>query len=177
MIEYLKIFSYIFNMNEIRIELAKHEEINIILKIYAKARIYMKENGNKTQWGEFYPSKEIILDDINDKALYVIKKDDIIRGVFAFKIGVDQTYLKIYEGNWINDGEYGVIHRIASDNTIKKILLLSINFALTKINHLRIDTHENNKIMNECLLKYSFSRRGIIYCDDGTSRNAYEFLK
>lgn len=124
MIEYFKIFSYIFNMNEIRIELAKHEEINIILKIYAKARIYMKENGNETQWGEFYPSKEIILDDINDKALYVIKKDDIIRGVFAFKIGVDPTYLKIYEGNWINDGEYGVIHRIASGNTIKKDIVI-----------------------------------------------------
>ena len=49
MIEYLKIFSYIFNMNEIRIELAKHEEINIILKIYAKERIYIKEIGIKTE--------------------------------------------------------------------------------------------------------------------------------
>lgn len=117
-------------MNDICIELAKIVDINRILEIYARARIFMKESGNETQWGEYYPSKEIILNDIKDKALYVIKQDEIIHGVFAFRMGIDQTYLKIYEGNWMDESKYGVIHRIASDNKIKGILQLSINFAL-----------------------------------------------
>lgn len=72
-------------MNEAYIKLATYDDLDRILKIYSKARIYMKDNGNETQWSEFYPSKEIISKDINDKILYVIKKDEIIHGVFAFK--------------------------------------------------------------------------------------------
>ena len=126
-------------MNDICIELAKIVDINRILEIYAKARIFMKESGNETQWGEYYPSNEIILNDIKDKALYVIKQDEIIHGVFAFRMGIDQTYLKIYEGNWMDDSKYGVIHRITSDNKIKGILdcvpLLYVSLKLNTIKY------------------------------------------
>lgn len=164
-------------MENIKIELATINDLPKILDVYSIARKYMKENGNETQWGENYPPKEMLINDIKNKILYVIKKDEEVHAVFAFIIGEDPTYLKIYEGNWINEEKYGVIHRIASDMKIKGTLLLTIKFALSKINHLRIDTHKNNKLMNEALIKYGFSFKGIIYIDDGTKRNAYEYLK
>lgn len=43
-------------------EIIKANETHIpeILEIYAKARKFMKENGNPTQWEEGYPSREIV---------------------------------------------------------------------------------------------------------------------
>lgn len=146
-------------MENIKIELATIDDLPKILDIYSIARKYMKENGNETQWGENYPPREMLINDIKNKILYVIKKDDEVHAVFALIIGEDPTYTKIYEGSWTNNEKYGVIHRIASDMKIKGILLLAIKFALSKINHLRIDTHKNNKLMNETLIKYGFSFR------------------
>ena len=47
-------------------EIIKANETHIpeILEIYAKARKFMKENGNPTQWEEGYPSREIVEKDI-----------------------------------------------------------------------------------------------------------------
>ena len=164
-------------MENIKIELATINDIPKILDIYSVARKYMKENGNETQWGENCPPKEMLINDIKNKILYVIKKDEEVHAVFAFMIGEDPTYLKIYDGSWMSEEKCGVIHRITSDMKIKGALLLTIKFALSKINHLRIDTHKNNKLMNTTLIKYGFSFREIIYINDGTKRNAYEYLK
>ena len=43
-------------------EIIKANETHIpeILEIYEKARKFMKENGNPTQWEEGYPSREIV---------------------------------------------------------------------------------------------------------------------
>ena len=43
---------------------ANETHIPEILEIYAKARKFMKENGNPTQWEEGYPSREIVEKDI-----------------------------------------------------------------------------------------------------------------
>lgn len=39
---------------------ANETHIPEILEIYAKARKFMKENGNPTQWEEGYPSREVV---------------------------------------------------------------------------------------------------------------------
>ena len=44
-------------------------------------------------------------------------------------------------------------------------------------NHLRVDTHALNKAMNNCLLKNDFKYVGIVYMEDKTLRNAYEWLR
>ena len=40
--------------------------------------------------------------------------------------------------------------------------------------HLRIDTHEDNRIMQRAVEKLGFHRCGIIYVSDGSPRIAYE---
>ena len=80
----------------------------------------------------------------------------------------------IEDGSWAEDTPYGVIHRIAAKIGAKGVVKEAVDFGLTKINHLRIDTHRDNLVMQHVLQKYGFSRRGIIYIADGTPRIAYE---
>lgn len=41
--------------------------------------------------------------------------------------------------------------------------------------HLRMDTHEENRIMQHLIEKAGFERYGIIFVADGTGRTAYEY--
>ena len=52
----------------------------------------------------------------------------------------------------------------------------AVAFAREKTGHLRIDTHEDNKVMQHVVEKMGFSRRGIIYVADGSPRIAYEMV-
>ena len=45
-----------------------------------------------------------------------------------------------------------------------------------KIGYIRIDTHEDNYVMQNALAKQGFRRCGIIYVEDGTTRIAYDRL-
>lgn len=154
---------------------AEKIDINKILDIYALARQYMYENGNKTQWIN-YPTKEIIEADINKQYLYVYEKNNEILAVFTFIIGEDSTYQKI-EGKWLSNTPYGTIHRIASSGKEKGIFDVCFNFCKSKINHIRIDTHENNEIMKYLIKKNNFKKCGIIYVEDKSPRIAYEYIE
>ncbi|MBQ6494685.1 MAG: N-acetyltransferase [Bacilli bacterium] len=156
------------------IRLAKEKDLEIIINIYNYAREYMKKTGNTTQWHENYPNKEIAINDINNNNLYVYEEDNIIHGVFTFIIGEDKTYKIIEEGSWLSNELYGTIHRLASDGKIKGLFNEVLNYCENIISHIRVDTHENNKVMQHLLLKNGFKRCGIIYVEDKTPRIAYE---
>ena len=109
----------------------------------------------------------------NRSLLY--KGNGIIHGVFYFYIGTDPTYGVIEDGNWRSDTPYGTIHRIAGDGS-GGVLAAAVAFGKTKINHIRIDTHHDNKIMQRAIAKQGFCRSGIIYLEDGSPRIAYDLL-
>ena len=81
-------------------------------------------------------------------------------------------YIEI-DGKWLNDEEYGVVHRIASNGKEKGIAHLVFDWALNKCPNLRIDTHEVNIPMRTLLIKEGFKECGIITIADGTLRIAY----
>jgi len=156
------------------IALAKEKDLPIINKIYETARSFMKANGNKTQWKDNYPESDLIKEDIESKRLFVISgEDSVIHAVFVFMIGKDKSYEKI-TGSWLLDTEYGVIHRVASDGKIPKIMDKVVAFCEKQIPHLRIDTHEDNKTMQKAVEKLGFKRLGIIQLDDRSFRILYE---
>ena len=163
-------------MNNISIEKANINDIKIIMKIYEIAKQYMKENGNPTQWDDSYPNIALITEDIKNEHLFVMKLNNVIHGVFVYVVGNDPTYHDIYDGKWMSSDTYGVIHRIATDGKIKHALKSAIDYSRKHLAHLRIDTHRDNKIMNEALIKYGFSYCGKIKVDDGSLRNAYEII-
>lgn len=43
---------------------ASVQDLGQIMQVYDKARKFMRENGNAEQWGEDYPSAELIEHDI-----------------------------------------------------------------------------------------------------------------
>lgn len=146
-----------------------------IEEIYAGARRFMAENGNPNQWRNNNPPVAQLKEDIRLGNLYVITAENCIHGVFYFYIGEDPTYNCIEDGEWRSNSQYGTIHRIAGDGS-GGVLRTAVEFARKKIGHLRIDTHEDNKIMQSAVMKQGFCRRGIIYIADGTPRIAYDFL-
>lgn len=149
------------------------DDLDEILKIYANARIFMKEHGNPTQWNNNRPTISSIIDDINKGQHFKIVDNGEIVGVFTFYIGIDPCY-KIIKGKWLNDDEYGVIHKIASSYKKKGILEECLKYAESQINNLRIDTHKDNIVMQNAVTKFGFKECGIIYVDDGTPRIAYQ---
>ncbi|MBQ8893028.1 MAG: N-acetyltransferase [Clostridia bacterium] len=156
---------------------ASKEDLPEILDIYRGAQAFMAETGNPNQWGNFYPSIELLEDDISKQQLYVVVRENILSGVFVFFIGDDPWYDVIDHGDWLDKSPYGVIHRIASRAGEKGIFKEALDFCLSKIGHLRIDTHADNKIMQHIVTKNGFKKCGIIYVHENKSpRIAYELL-
>ncbi|MCD8372707.1 MAG: N-acetyltransferase, partial [Clostridia bacterium] len=153
--------------------LATLSDLDKILDIYACAREFMKNTGNPTQWKDSEPSKETLINDIENKNLYVIEENEIV-AAFAFIIGFDATYSYIENGEWLSDEIYGAIHRIASNGKVKGVFSTVISYCEATIKHLRIDTHKDNKIMQHLISEHGFKKCGIIYTSDNTPRIAYE---
>lgn len=159
-----------------KIKKAKVCDLAKVKEIYSQARKFMAENGNPTQWGNTYPSEELIIDDIEKENLHICvdeNKNEIV-GVFCFFIGEDSTYKTIYDGEWITPEVGGVIHRIATSAHSKGVAKTCFDYAFSICGNLRIDTHEDNIPMQKCLAKNHFTHCGIIYTDDGSKRLAYQ---
>lgn len=158
-----------------KIRPANRGDLDCILKIYEYARRQMKLSGNPHQWGDTRPSRETVEQDIAKRHAYVIlNQQDHICGVFAFLIGEDPTYQLIENGNWLNDQPYGVIHRIAGNGKEKGVLAASLSWCEKRIANIRIDTHEDNRIMQHLLDKFGYRKCGRIYAEDGSPRIAYQ---
>ena len=149
------------------IRLAKFKDIDEILSVYETARKFMRSTGNATQWNGGYPQKEILMEDIDKKQLFVLEIDGEIHAVFAFIKGEDPTYCYIENGAWLSDEEYFAVHRVASAGKSKGVLKVCLDFCKGFSKNLRIDTHEE---------KNDFKRCGIIYLENGDPRIAFEFL-
>ena len=151
---------------------AESADLQAILIIYENARRFMAENGNPNQWGKSEPPQHILERDIALGQLYVVVREGKIRGVFAFIPGVDPTYGYI-DGAWRSEEPYAAIHRVASDGS-GGILAEAVAFGWEQIPHLRIDTHEDNWVMQRSIERAGFHKCGVIYLDNGSPRIAYE---
>lgn len=151
-------------------------DLPTIKNIYCAARDFMRTSGNPNQWGETYPENEIICEDIVHNRLYVIERDDKTVGVFMFEIGADSAYSEI-DGAWLDNSVYGVIHRVAGLAEEHGIFKELFDFVGEKIDHLRIDTHHDNKVMQGVLKKHGFIPCGVIYLENGEARIAFEYTE
>lgn len=148
-------------------------DLEEILSIYERARRFMAENGNPNQWKNVHPPKNSLEENIKEQKLYILKNEGIIDGVFFFDKGPDPTYDYI-EGKWLNDLPYHVIHRIASSGRVKGVLKECTDFCFNQSNNIKIDTHADNKIMQEALEKLGFKHCGTIYVPDYGPMRAYQ---
>ena len=157
---------------------ASIDDLNLIMDIYRSAQDFMIESGNPNQWGHFYPSEDLVKEDIAKGVSYLICDDfDNPHGVFALFEGLEPTYQYIENGNWLNDAPYITLHRIASDGKLRGIFRFAIEYCKTLSDNIRIDTHENNLIMQGQIKKNGFMKCGIIYVVDGSPRIAYQWSR
>ena len=160
---------------EYTVRRAVFDDLLRIEEIYDYARQFMAQTGNPNQWGNHHPPHDQLVKDIDEGSLYVITNSSGIHGVFFFTLDPDPTYARIYEGAWKSEMPYGTIHRIAGDGS-GGILKTAVAYGKKHINHLRIDTHEDNTVMQGAIKKAGFDRCGIIYITDGSPRIAYEMI-
>lgn len=138
----------------------------------------MRNDGNMHQWSGDSPSADLIVKDIELGHSYLCIEGGKAVGTFAFIPGPDPTYLKIYEGAWVEDLKpYYVIHRMASTPDSHGIFAAAMEYCFQVTDNIRIDTHRDNHIMQHNLLKHGFLYCGIIYLLNGDERLAYQRLK
>ncbi len=160
------------NINIIRT--AETTDLPVIMQLVASAKAIMRKSGNMNQWNDGYPSEEIILEDINDGCCRIIMHGDTAVGSFVLKAGPDPTYSNIYDGQWLNDEPYHVIHRITSSEDAHGIFEEMLDYCFNISHNIRIDTHRDNTIMRHLLEKNGFTCCGIIHIANGNERVAYQ---
>ena len=153
-----------------------YKDLEEIRLIYQSARNFMSDNGNPNQWGNNNPPLSRTEEDLRENNLYVVEDDKDILAVFFYKYGDDPTYKIIYQGSWLNNSPYGVIHRIAVSDKArgKGIAGICFDFAYNQCKNLKIDTHKDNIPMQRALAKHGFKQCGIIHLINGDERIAFQ---
>lgn len=159
---------------------AVESDIEEIMNIIKGAQEYLKDQG-VDQWQNGYPNHETIKSDIDNGYGYVLLKDGGLVGTVAIIFEGEKTYDYIEEGNWLTNGKYCTIHRIAVDTEVKGqglsgVILKNVEeISLEKeIKSIKVDTHRDNQAMQSFLTKNGFRYCGIIYLEDGSERLAFE---
>ena len=147
-----------------------------VCEIFELARQFMAKSGNPTQWGKTNPSPERIRRDIEEGIGYVCESDGTVRAAFVLT-NSDPSYDGIEDGGWLDDGNYGVIHRVASDGTVRGVSNIIMDYCKSRFENLRGDTHADNKVMQNVFERNGFVKCGRVYAPDNTPRIAYNFIK
>lgn len=160
-----------------KIDKIEINEIKKVNSIYEIAREYMKETNNPTQWGDKYPPLSLIEEDILSNRLYGVRDEDSSL-IAVFAISNEE---KAYDNCnfWHSNSPYIVIHRVASNGKVKGVTKLIFNYALTKSNYIRIDTHKDNKTMQKALISYGFKECGIVFYERNNKKEeriAFDYL-
>lgn len=165
---------------DIEVRKSTERDFAEMMAIYAYARDFMASTGNPNQWGPTnWPPEELIHNDIVEGKSYVCVSGGRVVGTFFFICGedIEPTYANIEDGAWGHRRPYGVVHRLAGNGSVPGIGAACIEWALRQCGYLRIDTHGDNKVMQNLLGKLGFVHCGTIYVEeDDYPRLAYEKL-
>lgn len=130
------------------LEKATIKDLNQIMTIISDAKKAMKEDG-LFQWQDGYPNNEVVVEDINNQELYVLKEKDKVLGICV----INGDYYSQYK-NTPNANESQVIHRVAVSKDFKnkgigkKILLSAIEIIQSEgYKYAIIDTNSKNSKM------------------------------
>ena len=94
---------------DISFRIANETDLDSVFKVFTDAIAEMNRN-NIPQWDELYPDREILMEDISKKQLYLGLVDGDIASVYAVNSECDEEY---ENGDWqYLDASFGVIHRL-----------------------------------------------------------------
>ena len=162
-----------------RLRKAKFNEAESCYQCIEDAREYHKSMGFE-QWRPDYPTQQTIFDDIAQNNGFVFVDEQGIAGYCCIVIGDEPAYADI-KGAWKTDRPYAVVHRMAFNKKARGGGFSQLAFDLIKdfclskhISAIRVDTQDENKVMQHILEREGFQHCGIIHFDGGP-KLAYEW--
>lgn len=157
-------------------------DIDQIMVAVEDAREFLKMQGNG-QWQDGYPNKDDFINDINNKRLFVVfdeNNPNIIAGVCAITYR-EEDYHHLYEGKWLTDLPYLVMHRVAVKKEYrgkgygKKLFNVFIEQGkIEGYRSLRIDTHAGNSLMRHLITSFDFTYCGRAILTPNKDRMVFE---
>jgi hypothetical protein len=158
-----------------KIRNAQLADMETIMTIYSRATNFMQQTGNCNQWINRYPSKELIENDILTEYCYICtNENNETMGVFHFSQAGEASYAQIDNGKWLNDFPYGVVHRLAAASSGLGIASSCLEWCFKQCNNIRVDTHQDNHIMQRIFRRNGYKQCGIITLANGSKRLAFQ---
>lgn len=158
---------------------ASREEAETCYQCIEDARAYHSSMGF-VQWHPGYPTLATIQEDIAAGIGFVFAEEDNIYGYCCIIIGDEPAYHSI-DGEWKTARPYAVVHRMAFSQTARGKGLSGKAMTLIKefcgengVDAIRVDTQEENKVMQHILLREGFAYCGLVTFDGGP-KLAYEW--
>lgn len=153
-----------------------------IMVMISAAQAYFKKNGIN-QWQNGYPNLEMVDEDIRRGKTYVLTQEEEMIASAALSFNDEETYDIIYDGQWLSNESYGVIHRVVVSETYKGQAIAGELFGHLEdickaqgAKSIKVDTHEDNKAMQRVLEKLGYTYCGYILLKTGDKRVAFEKL-
>lgn len=146
---------------------AEQKDVDRIWQIILQAKQQMRAL-NSSQWGDDYPSIEIILKDISKSYGYVLHNNEGQTVAYGAVIFDGEPAYSSIDGEWSDNNPYVVVHRLAVADEVKRQGLAVIfmqeveKLSLQRgVRSFRIDTNFDNIYMQKVLVKSRF-----IYCGE-----------
>jgi hypothetical protein len=153
-------------------------ELSFIWDIIQQAIEQRKQDGSD-QWQNGYPNEQTIKDDITKGYAYVLIDNNVIIAYAAIIFDVEPAYNDI-KGKWLTNGDYVVIHRVASSNSVKRKGVATNLFMMIedlciekKVHSIKVDTNFDNIPMLKILNKLNYTYCGEVFFGNAL-RKAFE---
>ena len=158
---------------------AYQNEAEICYQCIEDARAYHRSLGFE-QWHPDYPTQQTVLDDIAQNIGYAFTDENGVIGYCCIIFGEEPAYKEI-SGAWKTDRPYAVVHRMAFSSKARGGGLSGEAIGLIKefcrseqFDAIRVDTQDENKVMQHILEREGFAYCGLIHFDGGP-KLAYEW--
>jgi GNAT superfamily N-acetyltransferase len=159
---------------------ATQPDLPVIWQIIQHAIEQRKQDGSD-QWQDGYPNKTTLQQDLDNGNAYVLTEDETVLAYAAVIFDKEPAYENI-EGQWLSNGDYACVHRVAASKLAKGksvgIKLFQIIEDLCrgkKIYSIKVDTNFDNQPMLKILEKLNYTYCGEVYFRGG-ARKAFEKL-
>lgn len=158
---------------------ATAEDIDRIVEIVSHASQRLGKAGID-QWQRGYPNRQSIEQDVADGVGVILCLGAEILAYGAVIFTGEKAYDDLTGGEWLTKGEYAVVHRLCVSEIFvgmgfaKQFMRAAETMAAERVAAMRIDTHPENKIMQNMIEKLGYT-----YCGDviiESRRLAYEKL-
>lgn len=170
-----RVLERLTGLEKLRFDCFKAEKADIgdLLSIAADGSAFLKKNG-VDQWQNGYPSREILLRDAENGAMWLFSHQGRPAGMICVYMKPEADYASI-DGAWLTEGDdYGVLHRseVKAEYRGKGLASEMMQLAEDLVQgagkrSVRADTHKDNRAMRALLTARGYTECGVVALTNG----------